>query len=159
MDQITNKLLKVNQIPFTYLINKEEKTAIPLFLKQIGPYSFSNSSLENIKISHHITHIGNGAFFSCDQLKIADIPQNINLEEIGQYAFAFSSIESIFIPSHVKKLEESIFSCCNNLHQVDISADSEMISIEDSFFLQLRGCQFLRAYVNSSQDGAAEPVS
>lgn len=83
--------------------------SIPRYIKQIGSFSLSSSSIRKILIPSQITHICEHAFDNCTLLRHVEIPKDSKLEIIEQYSFHNSGIESISIPSCVKKIGKSAF--------------------------------------------------
>lgn len=111
-----------------------KKIEIPQNIKQIGPYSFSYSLLEEIFIAPKITQICEGAFSHCKHLQSVEIPFDSELTVIENSAFDSSLIKKIFIPRHVMKICSYTFALCKNLKHVEFQSDSELKTIENNAF-------------------------
>lgn len=119
-----------------FVCRNAKSIEIPPFIKEISPYSFSESLIENVFIPPQITRIGDCAFLLCKNLKKVEIPINSQLRIIGNKSFMESSIESIFIPSHVKILNEGVLSYCNKLRTIEFASDSELKIIKKDAFAE-----------------------
>lgn len=86
-----------------------EHIDIPPNIKIISPFAFSQSSITEIFIPPHVTHICKNVFYLCKNLQRVEIPTNSELQFIGESSFLGTSIESIFIPSHVKVISKYTF--------------------------------------------------
>lgn len=101
----------------------------PTKKKKISSYAFADSSITNIKISHHITQICEGSFYFCKQLKNIEIPLNSHLQVINESAFLECAISSIYIPLKVTYLGKNSPNC-GNLKIVEFDENAELRAIE-----------------------------
>lgn len=134
LDQITNKQLKVNQIPFTYLINKEEKTA-----KIIGTDHANGDFIIPRSINYEgqdfiISSIREQLFSYCLKIKSIQFSPDSEVRQIEKKLFPGSSIKKVFIPNKVIQICEGAFANCSKLSQIEISPDSKLMIIEKSAF-------------------------
>lgn len=131
---------------------------IPLNIKKIGSYSFSEcmllqtiefengsklnkiddfafefSSIKNIKIPSKIRKIGKFAFDHCSQINSVDFQNNSELTLIDEKAFCDSKIERITIPEKVKLIGHKCFQDCMFIHFIEILSD-EIAICENCFF-------------------------
>ena len=112
-------------------------TTIPPFVRIISPYAFSESLIENIQISHHITHIREYAFSYCQQIQKVEVEDNSELQVIENYAFLDCSIESISIPSSVFELKDAWCDGTPTLTEFKVVKNGvdNIINYEDKFIL------------------------
>lgn len=109
---------------------------IPPFIKKIGSYAFSDSSIEKITIPSQITHIHEGAFYNCREIDKIEIKEDSNLQSIGKSAFTESLIERIFIPSNVFELKDGWCEGTSKLTNVEIAKNNKnFILIDNSILL------------------------
>lgn len=108
---------------------KIKSCSIPQKKKKISSYAFADSSITNIKISHHITQICEGSFYFCKQLKNIEIPLNSHLQVINESAFLECAISSIYIPLKVTYLGKNSPNC-GNLKIVEFDENAELRAIE-----------------------------
>jgi hypothetical protein len=106
---------------------------LPASLKEIKPFTFANSSIEEVQLSSTLTkigekafyncagirslefpsgllEIGSGAFFGCANLTNASLPKN--LQSIGNLAFMGSNLKEVIIPKQVSYIGEGAFAQC-----------------------------------------------
>lgn len=110
-----------------------EHVDIPPNIKKISPFAFSQSSITEIFIPPHVTHICKNAFYLCNKLRKVEIPTNSELSFIGDSSFFDTSIESIYIPSHVKVISKYTFFECKRLKCIEFADDSELQEIKCAF--------------------------
>ena len=91
-------------------------------VESIGAYSLSGIANEKVKIPTHITHIPEGLFAGCANLKEVDFS---NVTSIGNRAFwECTSLVSITIPDTVTEIGESVFRLCTSLKNFNLSGGS-----------------------------------
>lgn len=131
---------KTDEFDVLVFCRRDIKTVtIPSFIKQIGPFSFCQSLIENIFIPPHVIEISKGAFYHCYDIKNIEIPDDSNLKIIGPYAFYNILINKIRIPKSVTNIGANAFEVCYKLQLVEIPADSELQIIGKYAFA---GCSF-----------------
>lgn len=88
---------------------------IPATVKEILPYAFANTRVENIYFSEGTEPliIGDYAFSGCGNIKYLNFPER--LSKIGNYAFSSTPFSGVTIPNSVTDLGEGAFSNCRNL--------------------------------------------
>lgn len=98
---------KSDQYDILYYAQRDIKEiTIPLSVKIISSYAFSNSQIQSITISPHITKFCECAFACCYNLRRFEVQENSELEIIGKHSFAGSEIESFIIPSSIVEFNE-----------------------------------------------------
>lgn len=110
------------------------KVNLPSFIKKIGSYAFSESHIESIEITEHITKICEGAFSDCRRLCNVTFSENSHLGIIEKFAFSNTTISSIKIPKKIKILTEGIFLDCVKLKDLSFEEPSELSVIEKEAF-------------------------
>ena len=99
-------------------------------LSQIYPRMFANRNIKTITIPGNVTHIGEEAFFSCDDLVSVTIPSSQTT--IGRHAFWFcDGLKSVDFGSSI--VNEASFSHCSVLESVTIRGTVESIG-NDAFY-------------------------
>ncbi|MDE5892846.1 MAG: leucine-rich repeat protein [Acetatifactor sp.] len=92
----------------------------------IGPNTFSgNTAITAVTLPDTITHIGESAFYSCENLR--EINLGTGLTEVGNYAFARSGLHLIAFPENVNKLGEGVLTSCENLGAVEVNCQVQRI--------------------------------
>ncbi len=98
---------------------------------------FKNRPIQKLVIENGITHIGNAAFYDCNELTSVIIPEDVI--SIGRLAFyGCSSLTSVKIPEGVARIEDEVFYGCSGL--TDIIIPESVTSIEMFAF---KGCNSL----------------
>ena len=108
--------------------------SIPSFIKKIGSYAFSCSSINHIFIPPHVTHICDGAFHLCENLNCIEIPSDSNLKVIGKYSFFSTKIKSFYIPSGVEHIHKYSFFPLNDIQIIEIDENSRLNEIDKICF-------------------------
>ena len=86
--------------------------------------------LTSITIPKSVAFIGDDAFYDCNNLIFANIPQKSQLKSIGRYAFAYcSSLNSITIPKNVTSIGDYAFYRCDNLAEVSLNSNPKFGSL------------------------------
>ena len=63
-----------------FCVRNVKNVTIPKFIKIIGSYAFSNSSIENIFIPPNIVHIENSAFSNCSKLRKVEFASDSKIQ-------------------------------------------------------------------------------
>lgn len=92
------------------IINGEPTFVVPDYITCLKNYVFANTPIKNVIIPPTVTELGDGVFYSCD------------------------NIEQVEIPDSVNKLGKKIFSCCKNLKKAVFPKSATVIP-EDTFWL------------------------
>lgn len=116
------------------IIRKEDKTLLcgigtsripSQGIKEVAPYAFIYSEIEDVVIPDSVKKIGEYAFFRCTLL--SSVKCGKNLTEIESYAFAqCKSLERISVPS-VYEIPPSCFEGCELLCEVTLTDKTEII--------------------------------
>lgn len=100
-------------------IGNVDSTLILTATDTIHAYSFTATSIKNVKPSANLKYIGDNAFGECKELENIDLPSQ--LQEIGNSAFRnCTSITSIILPSSMQRIGEEAFYGCTLLKDVEI---------------------------------------
>ena len=95
----------------------------------IGSYVIQNMPDDSIIIPETVTHIGNGAFYNCNNLKTINLPNN--LKSLGSAAFAScDSLESLHIPASVTECGGNIVRDCPSLTEFRLPTSYESGTID-----------------------------
>jgi len=94
---------------------------IPSYIRIIGDYAFSNTSITEVDFPLELRSIGSFAFAGCGALETIQLPNT--LEAIGENAFSdCSSLDTILIPNRFRDdlhrntaIGERVFANCTNL--------------------------------------------
>ena len=106
---VPSEVKEIGGYAFAYTTNLES-VVVPNNVSSIGNMAFYHSTIKNIELSEGLTDIGDGAFYSCDNLEKIDLPEG--LINIGASAFAFSSkITELIIPDSVVSIGDEAFKC------------------------------------------------
>lgn len=96
-----------------------------------SPWEKLKHNISTVKIRNNVTHIGDYAFYDCDNLTTVEIPDSIT--SIGERAFLkCDSITSITMPNSVVNIGKYAFYNCTSLANVTISDSA--INIGDHVF-------------------------
>lgn len=96
-------------------------------------------SIEKVIIEDGVTHIGESAFYLCENLVSAELPESV--KSIGSYAFSVClSLKKITIPQGVTRIEKCTFAACDSLKSVTVP--EKLSYIGDSAF---EGCKALKS--------------
>lgn len=110
-----------------YPAGREEVTfSIPMSVKTIGSYAFSNAiNLEQINLHQGIENIEQYAFTNTGISELIELP---NAETIPDGLFSScQNIKQITIPENIKNIGSSAFEGCSNLTNIVLSANLEYI--------------------------------
>ena len=130
------------------ITNIGEDTAVDSIWALFGEGEFP-AGLTTVVVAEGATKIGNGAFWSCDQLTTVELPSTLKvigdkafiecdgltaiklpngLEEIGEDAFFYcDSLTTLTIPGSVKVIGAEAFRCCVGLTTIIIEEGVEEI--------------------------------
>ena len=75
-----------------------------------APWYEQRKSIKSLEIDDNVTHIGNYAFYSCNQITDKETKLPSNLQSIGEGAFKSSSIKTVTIPEGVTSAGKEAFS-------------------------------------------------
>lgn len=114
-------------------------------LKTIGTQCFyENNNLKNVVLPNTITNIGQGAFYSCDNLLELTIPMDASITSIGTSAFYNCyNLKSINIPSTIVSLGANAFYGCSSLETATVGEGCKMGNLPDDLF---NGCSSLKSF-------------
>ena len=126
---------QVEGVANAFMFNQIIQTVnLPDTIKNIGTYSFYDSSLSEITLPEGLTSIGDSAFENCDGLTRITLPDS--LTSIGARAFHYcTSLTSITLPEGLTSIGDDTFSYCRSLTSIDLPEG--LISIEG---LAFEGC-------------------
>ena len=90
---------------------------------RIGKHMFNSTAITEIRLPNTVTHLGEAAFNSCKQLKVAYLGASLNTFEINSGfkasdAFNSTAIEIIYMPSTVTAVAGYTFSNANSLRVI-----------------------------------------
>ena len=138
--------LLVNDKPFfeaseaCQIINGEPTFVVPDYITCLNNYVFANTPIKNVIIPPTVTELGDGVFYSCDNIEQVEIPDSVN--KLGKKIFAYCknlkkavfpksatvipedtfhlnySLTDFVIPKGVTDIEESAFELCKNLKRI-----------------------------------------
>ncbi len=105
--------------------------SLPDSVTSIGLYAFKYSGLKSIYLHEGITHIGNQAFYGCENLSSVTLDANITV--VRDRAFYYcTSLTNIILPDSVTDIQQSAFEYCTSLTNI-ILPDS-VTDIQQSAF-------------------------
>lgn len=114
-------------------IGQSKHVIVPKGVKKIGEYCFSNSDIVEIQLPEGLTHIQDGAFSWCRNIKNVKFPNT--LKNLGSFAFSeCQSLISVDIPDNVSYIPLGCFNECKNLKHVNLP--SRLKSIQFRSFYQ-----------------------
>jgi hypothetical protein len=87
-----------------------KEVLIPITVKTISSYAFSNVAVETITIRDNVEEVNDFAFFDCKQLNTVSIGSDAKLRTIGSKAFSDAPLTSLTLPSHLESIGQSAFS-------------------------------------------------
>ena len=91
-------------------------------ITKISPYAFYDcNQMVSADIPNTITSIGRSAFYGCSSLKKVNIPEVIKTIEQGTFC-SCSSIEEIEIPLGVTRIDELSFAFCSSLRKITMKS-------------------------------------
>lgn len=117
------------------------KVILPSTLSEIKPDAFSDcSSLTEFDLSNtKITKIGDWAFYKCESLERADIPEGV--DSIGKGAFrGCKNLKTVTFPSTLELIQSGAFYNCESLERVDIPEGVESVG-----YFAFYGCKILKS--------------
>ena len=118
------------------------------------PWGDMQNSITSIVIQDGVTHIGDRAFWRCENLTSVTIPDSVtsigvhafngsskltkikipnSVTTIGRSAFAFSGLKTVVIPDKVTVVEKDVFYGCSNL--ISVTIPDGVSSIGDNAFV------------------------
>lgn len=109
---------------------------IPETVIEIKDSAFYSSRIAHVKFPNYLKKIGAYAFSTTSLWNDVDLPES--LEEIGKHAFSYNFFGTFVVPEGVKKIGTCAFCWCYELSSVVLPRNLE--KIEDSMF---SGCYWL----------------
>lgn len=142
---ITNRIIEVKEDIFgnSYPIYDYEDSVceLPVDLRTIGSYAFSNAEIKTIIIPNSVDTIKENAFEGNSYLEKIIIPSSV--VTIGNSAFArCKQLKFASLPEHLTKIEDSLFHDCTNL--IEIVIPSSVVEIGNHAF---SGCISMRTFL------------
>lgn len=139
---VTNRIIEVKEDVFgnSYPIYEYEDSVceLPVDLKTIGSYAFTNAEIKTIIIPNSVNTIKENAFEGNSCLEIISIPSSV--VTIGNNAFArCKQLKIVNLPEHLTKIEDCLFAGCTNL--IEIVIPNSVVEIGNNAF---SGCISLR---------------
>jgi len=120
-----------------YPAGKGDEYVIPNSVTHIGNYAFEScDNLISITIPESVTNIGEGAFRACTNLTLMIIPDNVISIGLGAF-IGCTSLSSMVIPNSVISIGECAFCGCINLMSIIIS--NQITTIEMYTFSSCEG--------------------
>lgn len=105
-----------------YKDDKIKIVILPNTVTCIRDYAFKDSNITSVHCGTNVKFIGNGAFFSCHDLKKITLSEN--LIKISDAAFKnCHSLKSINLPDTLTSLDGSVFDNCESLESIHIGAN------------------------------------
>ena len=100
-----------------------------------APWYDLHNDITKVDFPNGITHVGNYAFYHCDNLTVSkdgeargQMEFPVSLETIGDYAFYYCySIQKVAIPASVTKIGKYAFYECNRLSSFEVTGELEEI--------------------------------
>lgn len=149
-----------------------KEVIIPEGVLSIGIYTFQNSGIEKITLPKSLISIGYKAFWKCERLETAAIPENVKivggrafgesglkevylpegLESIGSYAFDSTHIKQIYIPDTVTEIGNDAF---KETELEEVALPNGILKAEGELFYRCK--ELKKAYISegtTSIDGA-----
>lgn len=115
----------IDSFAFAYNTNIE-KVIIPSSVKVIGPYAFFHCfGVEEVELNEGLEEIGHYSF-SSTTLNEIKIPQTVTF--IGMFAFSDSDVEEIEIGKNISKIAAGAFSYCPKLEKITADVENEYYS-------------------------------
>ncbi len=106
----------------------------------IGDYAFQGCMIENITFNNLLQTLGEGAFYSCNNLISVDLGNKLSRIEYRTF-YQCSSLASISLPSILEFIGESAFQGCVNL-DIDLIIPDNVTNMLMSAF---SGCSKIRS--------------
>ena len=98
----------------------------------IADKAFCFSELNSINIADKVIHLGNKAFYNCENLRQVNLGHS--LTSIGSGAFYNCDIRSIQIPNSLMVIGSLAFFANNNLTSLTFEEDSNLLEIDSNAF-------------------------
>lgn len=97
-------------------------------VSQIQPYTFYNYKLlKSCPIHSGITHIGNGAFFHCEQLTgKLEIPSGCTVDDTE--TFGYTGFNEVVCSDAMTRISQQTFGYMPNLQKVDLGGVTEIVN-------------------------------
>lgn len=110
----------------TWLFTNDEIVTIPNSVLSIWSNAFSGMKhLTEVNFNDNLQSIGQKAFFNCNNLKKASIPNSVSY--IGSEAFSFSGIVEIEFPTSLSEIPTKVCSSCDQLKSAKLPDSIECI--------------------------------
>ena len=93
-----------------------ETVTLPETLTYIGDYAFKHAAVTGITLPLGVTELGEGVFFGCEKLSLANLQ---HLEKIGKWAFYKTALKTLTLDS-VKKIGKEAFSEASALEEITL---------------------------------------
>ena len=147
----------IDKMLYTYKGAVPNEVTLRSGIEAVAAYAFENTStIEKITLPSSIKVIGDGAFWGCNNLDLANSNLPADLEVLGHHAFAYTAVTKVKFPAffitnnipswrglEIYKLAGSVFLGCEKLTEVDFT-NSGVRDIQSSFF---EGCVSLKSVV------------
>ena len=142
---VTNRIIEVKKDIFgnPYPIHEYEYSIceLPVDLRTIGSYAFTNAEIKTIIIPNSVDTIKENAFDGNPYLEKINIPNSV--VTIGKNAFArCKQLEVVTLPEHLTKIEDYLFYNCTNL--IEIAIPNSVVEIGNNAF---SGCKSLKDFL------------
>ena len=109
--QLPNELTCIAPNTFRNHTGLSGLTRLPDSITFIGDFAFGNSNVALTKLPSSLKTINTQAFYGCENLNIASIPDGV--ESIKSQAFNYASLSTLTVPASVTNIESGAFSNSN----------------------------------------------
>ena len=111
--------------------NSDESFTLHKDVKILADCSLYDCDVVSLTIPEGVTHIGNGALYSCGELESISLPETVVI--IGNEAFGNCGVlTEITIPASTKKLGDSVFMYCTKLATVHFAGTKAQWDVVDN---------------------------